>query len=413
MLVKCKECNLQVSDKALACPHCGCPMRGNINAPRKQTRRNKRKRLPNGFGQISEMKNSRLRKRFRAMVTVGKTDAGKPICKLLKPNAYFETYNEAYEALLEYNKNPYSLDSAITVKELYERWTADYFKSLKSESSKRTVKSAWSYCSSVYRMRVMDLRAYHIKGCLEDGKAVVNGVEKSVTPNIKGRIKSLFNLMLDYALEYEIVDRNYARTFDISDEVIKDIETNKRGHIPFTEDEITKIWNALGKVNYVDVLLIQCYSGWRPQELGLIEIEKVDLEKRIIVGGMKTEAGIDRVVPIHPRIYDLIEAKYREAIDLGSKYLINCTDTHTHRSNLMMTYEKYRQRFMKIAEILKLNPEHRAHDPRKQFVTMAKNAGVDEYAIKYIVGHAVNDVTEKIYTQRNIEWLKKEIEKIK
>lgn len=47
------------------------------------------------------------------------------------------------------------------------------------------------------------------------------------------------------------------------------------------------------------------------------------------------------------------------------------------------------------------------------FVTMAKKYSVDEYAIKYIVGHAINDITEKVYTKREIEWLKTEIEKIK
>ena len=153
MLVKCVECNLQVSDKALACPHCGCPMRGNINTPRKQTRRNKRMKLPNGFGRITEIKGKNLRKPFRVMVSTEKDDYGHPIGKLLKPDGYFTTYNEAYEALIEYNKNPYSLDPAITMKELYERWSEDYFKRLKNDSSKRTIKSSWSYCSSIYKMR--------------------------------------------------------------------------------------------------------------------------------------------------------------------------------------------------------------------------------------------------------------------
>ena len=43
----------------------------------------------------------------------------------------------------------------------------------------------------------------------------------------------------------------------------------------------------------------------------------------------------------------------------------------------------------------------------------AKKYGVDEYAIKYIVGHKISDITEKVYTQREIQWLKDEIEKIK
>lgn len=36
-----------------------------------------------------------------------------------------------------------------------------------------------------------------------------------------------------------------------------------------------------------------------------------------------------------------------------------------------------------------------------------------EYILKLIVGHAIEDTTEKIYTHRAIEELKKEIEKIK
>ena len=413
MLIQCPECELNVSDKALACPHCGCPMSKNIKPTYSRARHNKRRRLPNGFGQISEIKGRNLRKPFRAMVTVGKEENGRPICKMLKPEAYFETYNEAYAALMAYNKNPYDLEPDILVQDLYKKWTDEYFKTLKSDSSKRTVKSSWAYCSSVYKMRVKDIRARHIKGCMEEGVIVVKGVKRHTSPNIKGRIKSLFNLMLDYAVEYELVDRNYARTFDISDSIIDGIEEARRGHIAFTEDEMNKLWNNLHSFNYVDLVLIQCYSGWRPQELGLIELQNVDLENRTIIGGMKTDAGTNRIVPIHPKIYSLVERYYNEAKTLSSKYLFNCTDTHTHRSSLMMTYEKYRQRFMKIVDRLKLNPDHRAHDPRKQFITMAKKAEVNEYAIKYIVGHEINDVTEKVYTERNLTWLKSEIEKIK
>lgn len=62
------------------------------------------------------------------------------------------------------------------------------------------------------------------------------------------------------------------------------------------------LWANVDKVLYVDVVLIQCYSGWRPQELGLIEMDRVDLDNWEFTGGIKTDAGIDRLVPIHPRI---------------------------------------------------------------------------------------------------------------
>lgn len=71
MLIKCPECALQISDKAAFCPHCGyiiTPKK--LYAPKRNP--NKRRRLPNGFGQISELKNKNLRKPFRAMITLRK-----------------------------------------------------------------------------------------------------------------------------------------------------------------------------------------------------------------------------------------------------------------------------------------------------------------------------------------------------
>ncbi len=412
MLIKCPECELQVSDKAISCPHCGYPLHSNDETkPRK--RLNRRRRLPNGFGQITEIKNQKLRKPFRASVTVAKTSEGKFVRKLLKPEAYFSTYNEAYAALIEYNKNPYELESSITVKELYEKWTDEYFKTLKSISSTRTITSAWSYCSAIYNMRASDVRARHIKGCMEEGTAIVKGEKRYPTAGVKSRIKSMFNLMFDYALEYEIVDKNYARTFNLSDAIIKEKEEVKRGHIPFSDEEMKILWNHVDITKYVDVILIQCYSGWRPQELGLLKLENINLDDWTFTGGMKTDAGTNRTVPIHPKIRYLVQQKYKEAVMLESEYLINCTDTTTHRSNMKLTYDKYQKRFIRVRDELKLNPQHRAHDGRVHFVTAAKKYGVDEYAIKYLVGHAINDITEKKYTKRNVDWLKDEIEKIK
>ena len=174
-----------------------------------------------------------------------------------------------------------------------------------------------------------------------------------------------------------------------------------------------KLWNNLYNVDYVDVLLIQCYSGWRPQELGLLKIENVDLDNWFITGGMKTDAGKDRIVPVHPKIRSLVKYRYQEAQKLGSEYLINCTDTKTHRSSLKLTYDKYRHRVDKIIEQLELNPDHRAHDGRIQFATMAGDAKMNEYAVKRIMGHKIKDITENTYTKRKKEWLMEEILKIK
>lgn len=410
MLTQCPECELPVSDKATACPHCGYPMKPS-EKQKKPRKPNKRRRLPNGFGQISEIKNRNLRNPFRAMVTVGKTPDGKPICKPLKPESYFATYNDAYAALVEYNKNPYDLEPSITMQELYDKWLPEYEKTVKSTKS---ATSAWAYCSGVYKMRVMDIRARHVKGCMEEGVAVIRGKEQHPTATMKNQIKSLFNLMLDYALEYELVDRNYSRTFNLTEETVKEIQSVKKEHIAFADEEMDLLWANITNKRGIDILLIQCYSGWRPQELGLLELKDVDLENWTFQGGMKTDASENRIVPIHSRIQDLVLQKYQEAEALGSPYLLNWADTNNrNRKNLKLTYARYQKAFERIRDELKLNPNHRPHDGRTHFVTMAKRYGVDEYAIKYMVGHKISDITEKVYTRREFAWLREEIEKIK
>lgn len=383
MLIACKECNGQVSDKAESCPHCGCPVKYNKRKPRM--------RLPNGFGQISFI-NQNIRNPYRAMVTVGKDEKGRPICKLLKPQAYFKTYNEAYSALLEYNKSPYELTSSLNMNELFEKWFEEYSKKIKPGSSERTIRSAWSYCKQVYEMRPIEIRARHIKGCMED----------SPSPNISARIKSVFNLMLDYALEYELVEKNYARTFKTSSDIFEACEEKRKNHIAFTDEELELLWKNQGSLA-VDMVLVQCYTGFRPKELCLIEKKNVDLEKNIIVGGIKTKAGTNRTVPIHPEIREIVEKYYKkESCMLFSEV-----------PNVQLTYDVYRRRFEKLVSELNINPEHRLHDPRKTFITLAKKYNVDEYAIKKIVGHTISDITEAVYTDRNTEWLHEEIKKIK
>ena len=410
MLTQCPECELPVSDKANACPHCGYPLKPSEKQKRPR-KSNKRRRLPNGFGQISEIKNRNLRNPFRAMVTVGKTPEGKPICKPLKPESYFATYNDAYAALVEYNKNPYDLEPSITMQELYDKWLPEYEKTVKSTKS---ATSAWAYCSGVYKMRVMDIRARHVKGCMEEGVAVIRGKEQHPSATMKNQIKSLFNMMLDYALEYELVDRNYSRTFNLTEETVKEIQSVKKEHIAFTDEEMDLLWANISNKQGIDILLIQCYSGWRPQELGLLELKDVDLENWTFRGGMKTDAGENLVVPIHSRIQDLVLRKYQEAEALGSPYLLNWTDPNNrNKKNIKLTYARYQKAFERIRDELKLDPNHRPHDGRTHFVTMAKRYGVDEYAIKYMVGHKISDITEKVYTRREFAWLREENEKIK
>lgn len=374
-------------------------------------------KLPNGYGSVTKLSGNR-RKPYLARVTLGWTldqETGKAIQNRV-PIGTYKTKKDALQALAEYAANPYDIQNEnITLQELYGKWTQAYFATLESDSSERTITSVWKYCHSLYGMRVKDLRARHIKGVMEDGYIIRDRGKdkgKKITPTagVKARIKSMFNLMLDYALEYELVDKNYARTFEVSDDIIREREEAKRGHIIFQESELDILWDNLYRVKFVDWILIQCYMGWRPQELATLELSAVNLDQWYMQAGMKTPAGKQRVVPIHSRIKELVQKNYDEAVALGSTRLLN--DPEAVKGGMHITYDKYAGRFDKVIEYLGLNPEHRPHDPRKTFITRAKKAGIDNNAIKAMAGHKIQDITESAYTDRDIEWLRSDLEKM-
>ena len=405
MLIQCPECELQVSDKAFGCPHCGYPLKGETPKVRKP-RRNKRKRLPNGFGQITELKGQALRKPFRAMVTVGKTQEGRPICKLLKPQAYFETYNDAYAALLEYNKSPFDFTEKTTVKELYEIWSKEFYPTLKTAAA---YVAAWRYCESIHDMKLYEVRPAHIKYCIEDAMITEQDGTHKASENTKVKIKSLLKRLFDRALELGLLDKSPVTPVKVNSN-----PEAKTHHMCFTNEEMELLWAHYKEFNHADMILIQCYSGWRPRELIGLKLKDVDMEQGSMTGGMKTNYGINRTVPIHPKIYDLVKKYYDSAKEIGSEYLFNHINQEPARNRYAhMTYKRMQLLYGLVIKELHLDERHRPHDGRKQFVTMAKKYELDEYAIKRLAGHSIADLTERVYTERDFEWLKSEIEKIK
>ena len=158
-----------------------------------------RRRLPSGFGQISEIRGKNLAKPFRAMVTVGRKENGKPICRLLKPVAYFETYEEAYKALEEYHAR-----KGMTMRELFQEWYVEWKKSAKHPEDALSV---WGYCSSIYFMGVADVRNADLRACISEGFKVTGGEKRFPAPYEKARMAQLFRMLFDYAREQGIIGR--------------------------------------------------------------------------------------------------------------------------------------------------------------------------------------------------------------
>ena len=108
-------------------------------------------RRANSSGSIFKMKGGKRRKPWRVRITLGweiDSETGKSK-QIIKTIGYYATRAEAEAALVAYIDCPYDLnEKSITFKELYEKWSEEYFKKLHGVSSQRTITSAFSYCST-------------------------------------------------------------------------------------------------------------------------------------------------------------------------------------------------------------------------------------------------------------------------
>lgn len=132
----------------------------------------KRMRLPNGFGSITEIKGKRLRNRFYVRISIGKDANGRPIYKSLSPKAYFATYNDAYAALIDYNRNPYDLNKNITLGGLMELYRPYYYAHNDSISAQKRFEISWKYCSICRDVPVREFRQRHVRTILDEGSIV-------------------------------------------------------------------------------------------------------------------------------------------------------------------------------------------------------------------------------------------------
>ena len=50
-------------------------------------------------------------------------------------------------------------------------------------------------------------------------------------------------VITDYAVEYELIDKNYARDITLSIAERKSMVEKREHHIPYTDEEMEKLWN--------------------------------------------------------------------------------------------------------------------------------------------------------------------------
>ena len=332
-------------------------------------------RFPSGYGGIVKLQGKR-RRPYQVRITKGYSeDTGKQIYMYL---GYFSKREEAIEALAEYNASPYDITKeTITFAEVYEKWSRQHF----IKVSKSAVEN-YSNAYRKYKMRFKDIRLTHLQGIIDNC---------GMAPPTRAVIKTLFKVLFTFAMKNDIVDKDYAQYVDVGQ------REGKINRTPFTQEEIDKMFKYVNELDYLDTILIMIYSGLRIGELLDIKIENVHLDERYMIGGLKTRAGKNRIIPINKKIEPFIRRYYEKNKD--KEYLI------INSLGRKMTYSNYRrEKWDNIMEKLEMEG-HRPHDARHTFASLMNTARANALCIKRIMGHSSQDLTEDVYTHKTIEQL--------
>ncbi len=331
----------------------------------------------NGFGTVVKL-SGRRREPYEVRVNTRMDDRNYPVFDVL---GRYSDRNEALIALAEYNRSPYDIQSrSLSFSEVYHLWYKYKYEDSKrkySKSSMSTTKGAYNKCEALHERTFADIRTIDLQTILDN---------YNLSHAYMEHIKNLFNQMYHYALEYDIIQKDYSKFCKITKE-----DDDEHGE-PFTQEDVNKLWTAAGSVPYVDTILIMIYSGWRVNEF--LSLEEINLKDGFFRGGIKTKASKHRLVPIHSKIADMVKIR----LQLGW---------------VDVTYQTYMKEFSKALKAAGIKDKHTPHDCRHTFTTLLNNADANSVSIKRLLGHSSgSDITEKIYTHKDIEQLRIAIEKI-
>lgn len=205
-------------------------------------------------------------------------------------------------------------------------------------------------------------------------------------------MKNLYIKLDEYALQEDIIEKSYAQHISLTNTKTSSNKT------PYSYEQINYLWNINSdnyKEDFVrDLLLMALYTGCRAEELLFIYTKNIFLDKDYFIGGLKTRSGMNREIPIHPKIKALFLKYYNPK----NEFLF--VMPNGKRTNY--DYYLYHYKFNFIDKHTFLN-NHTAHECRHTLRTELEKQNVKQVIINSIIGHSNKNVGQDIYTHITIE----------
>lgn len=380
----CRKCKKEIPDDAVYCCYCRT----------KQKREPlKTKRRANGMGCVKRLA-GRRRKPWAVLITKNKKQMYM---------GFYTKQTEAEEALAKITPDAISERYNYTLEKVYEDWKSVHFRGL-TDWGEQGYKSAWTHFQEIKNMKMREIKTDTLQKRIDTATSA--GLSRSVCE----KMKQLASQLCKYAMQQDIINKNYAQFIALpkGKPKAKEIFTDKEIDVLFAHDNDER----------VRIILAMIYTGFRVDELLSLLTEDTHIDDGYVVGGEKTEAGKNRIVPINDLILPYFKSWYEKASASGTDFLI------ANNSGNKKDVKNFRSReFYPVLQELGILPAGKIdkghpprltpHSTRHTFASLAASAGVPPETLRKLIGHADYSTTANIYIHENLDQLKAGIGKIK
>lgn len=385
----CIKCKKEIPDNSLFCNYCG----------KKQTithTKSKTHRRAKGTGTI------RIDKRKAKPYIVYAPRSANSSAQLYLGS--FKTIKEAQLFLESYKADKFPELYNATLSKIYELWSKVHFQTLETQSGIDGYTSAYRDLSSLHNRKMRELKTADFQMCID---VVAEKYSRSKCE----KVRQLCSQLCKYAMQNDLMDKNYAEFLVLPKE-------EKSEKTIFKPSELKLLWKHTDDER-VRLILFMIYTGFRIGEVATILKTNVHLDECYIIGGIKTKAGKNRLVPLPPNILEIktFVSDWLNNKDNDSELLINAT------VNSLRQYWFYPV----LAELGLIdppvynpksrkkeykNPRLTPHSTRHTFASLSSKAGILPENLQKIIGHADFSTTANIYVHQDIEVLSNEMAKI-
>lgn len=368
----CRKCSSEYDDEYSFCPFCG---------KAKQVQR-KRRRRANGEGSIRKRG-----KTYSIRVTIGWRPSEAGFSPVIVERGGYKTISEATAAIPAIRQEMASKSRVMHGTDYSRILFRDLYARLMERDEKRICKatigcykSAYKHLADIHGFPFADLNTEDWQICIDDCPC---------GSRTRENMKALGTKLYKYANELRVF--GLATGTDFAKFVWID-RSDKESRQPFTENELAAIRKAAAAGHDgARIILTMCATGFRPSEFLALTHASYDPAKNQLIGGAKTEAGRNRIVPVHPSVRAIVAARYLS----GSTYLFGNGDEP-------YTLQHFRETvfYPTLAEIgiqpipgIGDKPGRTPYSTRHTFATLMKSVPGAERDKAALMGHTSYEMT--------------------